>query len=259
MTAPSNERPPLFFIHGLFMTGESWAPMRAHFEGLGYRCVTPSWPFREGSPAALRAEPDPRLSTLTLPAVIEAMRAEIAALDEPPIIVAHSMGGLVALHLAQEPIARRVVAIAPAPPRGVMSFAFSHIRSTIRLLWPTSTPVVPSFRWFRYALANTGDDAAARTRFERCAVPDSRLVGRAPLSRSAAIDFAGSAVPIHFISMTADHIIPSSLVTKVVRRFIAAGADVSHEVLEGASHLAVCDDHWPALAALVEPHLSDRA
>ncbi|MEQ8458697.1 MAG: alpha/beta hydrolase [Sandaracinaceae bacterium] len=242
---------PIVFVHGMFMTGSCWEPIAAHFTSLGHRCLTPSWPCRDGEPEALRAAPDPGLRALTLTHVVDHMAAQVEALDEPPILVGHSMGGLIVQLLAQSGLGSRVVAIAPAPPHGVRSFAFSHLKSNSALLWPSSAPVVPSFSWFRYAFANQGSEDEARALYDTYAVPESRLVGRGPLGPEGKLDLTNAKQRMLFLSGSADHIIPAPLVQKVVDRHRAAGVDVSNEVLDG-THLMIRDERWSEVAAHIQ-------
>lgn len=251
-------RTAIVFVHGMFMTGSCWEPMAAHFTSRGYRCLTPSWPCRAGEPEALRGAPDPGLRELTLSQVVDTMRAQIEALEEPPILVGHSMGGLVVQLLAQAGLGSRIVAVAPAPPLGVRSFAFSHLKSNAALLWPSSAPVNPSFSWFRYAFANRGEEAAARALYAAHAVPESRLLGRGPLGAEGKLDLTGAKQPMLFLAGSHDHIIPAPLVQKVVDRHRAAGVDVSCEVLEG-THLMIRDESWMDVAAAIERWLGGPA
>jgi len=247
---------PIVFVHGMFMTGSCWEPIAAHFSRLGHRCHTPSWPCREGDPEALREAPDPGLRELTLAQVVDHVAAQVEALDEPPILVGHSMGGLVVQLLAQAGLGTGVVAIAPAPPHGVRSFAFSHLRSNAALLWPTKAPIVPSFSWFRYAFANRGAEKDARALYEQHAVPESRLVGRGPLQPEGKLDLTGAKHRMLFLAGRHDHIIPHSLVQKVVDRHRAAGVDASCQILEG-THLMIRDETWRDVVGQMELWLAE--
>lgn len=247
---------PILFVHGMFMTGASWRGWKAHFESLGHRCLTPSWPGREGGPAALRATPDGALSSLSLGDVVQAMRSVVETLDEPPILIGHSMGGLVVQLLAQEGLGSRVVAIAPAPPFGVRSFALSHLRSNAAMLAPTNAPIRPTPAWFRYAFAHLVPDDEARALFDRDVVPESRRVGRGPLGKESEIDFGRTTAPMLFLAGEADRIIPAGLVEKVAARYRQADAATRYSAMAGRTHSLVTDARWPEVAARVEAWLA---
>jgi pimeloyl-ACP methyl ester carboxylesterase len=105
----------IVFVHGMFMTPLCWEHWLPWFEAKGYRCLAPAWPGREG-PAA-----DGKLSWLTLGAVVDRFARQVAAVREKPILIGHSMGGL---------ITQILVSVTP-PQRGSQS---------IRRRLPASSP-----------------------------------------------------------------------------------------------------------------------
>lgn len=242
----------IVFVHGMFMTGRSWDAWVERFETRGFRCIAPDWPGHEGEVSSLRQQPHPTLATLRLGAVVDAFAEVIARLDAPPIVVGHSMGGLVVQLLVQRGLVARAVTIASAPPAGVRSFAWSHLRSNSAVLWPSSAPIVPTASWFRYAFANAQPEAEAQALFEQHCVCESRLVGKAPLGPEATVDFANATVHIDFIAGGADHIIPPALVRRTYERYRLAGARVSFESLPGHSHALCIEARWPEVAEAVE-------
>lgn len=244
--------PTILFVHGMFMTGLSWTPWVERFTARGYRCLAPSWPAHEGDVETLRKSPHAGLSRLTLTDVVDAMAKVASALEDPPIVVGHSMGGLVVQQLVQRSLVRRAVTIASAPPKGIRSFAWSHLKSNSAVLWPSSAPIVPTESWFRYAFANVQPQEEARMLFERHCVCESRLVGRGPLGNEAHVEFAKVRVPLHFIAGSDDHIIPASLVRRTYERYQAERAPVSFEVLTGHSHALCIEARWSEVADAVE-------
>jgi pimeloyl-ACP methyl ester carboxylesterase len=93
----------IVFIHGMYMTPLCWEHWIPWFETRGYRCSAPGWPGREENPPALSARhPDPKLASFTLSAVVDHLAGVISALPEKPVLIGHSMGGLVAQLLLQK-------------------------------------------------------------------------------------------------------------------------------------------------------------
>lgn len=241
----------IVFIHGMFLTGRSWDPWVRRFEAAGYRCLAPSWPGREGEPAALRANPDVALRTLTLGAVVDQFSALIRTLPSLPIVVGHSMGGLVAQILLSRGLARLGVAIDSAPPRGVSSFAFSHLRANAPVLWPGSSPIVPTLASWRYAFWHTGGEDEVRAAFEAQVVPESRLVGRGPIGPEGAVDFAAKRGPLLMIAGELDHIIPASLNRANAARY-ATSAPTELIEMKGRTHYLCGQPGWEEVAGEVE-------
>jgi len=92
----------ILFIHGMYMTPLCWEHWLDFFQAKGYRCIAPAWPERDKPVQELRKiHPDPQLGHLTLSRVIEHYADLIHMLEEKPILIGHSMGGLVVQVLLQ--------------------------------------------------------------------------------------------------------------------------------------------------------------
>jgi alpha-beta hydrolase superfamily lysophospholipase len=118
------------FLHGAFMTPLAWEHWQSWFESRGHRCLAPAWPGHDRKVADLRAaHPDPELARLRLAAIIDHSATEVAALDPKPIVIGHSMGGLVAQLLVNRDMVAAGVAIHSAPPARVFTTSWSYIRS----------------------------------------------------------------------------------------------------------------------------------
>ena len=149
----------IVFIHGMFMTPLCWENWTAYYASKGYHCIAPAWPGRDKPIDAQRsAHPDPELGQLKLRDVVDTMASAIKDLGSKPVLIGHSMGGLVVQLLLQRDLAAAGVAIDPAPPQGVFSTAWSFLRANfpaINPLVPVTQPVAMSFEQFQYAFVNT--------------------------------------------------------------------------------------------------------
>ena len=110
---------PVIFIHGAFMSAESWDPWRQRFEARGYKTVAPAWPFLDHSVDDLQHAPDPRFGRLGIAEIVDNYAAVIREQGQPPILVGHSFGGLFVQMLLDRGLGAAGVAIDPAPPKGV--------------------------------------------------------------------------------------------------------------------------------------------
>lgn len=116
--------PPVVLLHGLLASSRYWG--RA-FDGLaeGHRLVVPDLLGFGASP-----RPDSGYGPAEhADAVVQCLH-ELALDDEPTLLVGHSMGTLVALHVAQRhpELVERVVAFAP-PIYGSRDDAVQHVRA----------------------------------------------------------------------------------------------------------------------------------
>ena len=60
----------IVLIHGLWVTPRSWEKWVEHYEGRGYRVLTPAYPGFEVEVEALNEDPTP-IEALTIPEVVE--------------------------------------------------------------------------------------------------------------------------------------------------------------------------------------------
>ncbi len=113
-------------IHGMMVGPWCWKNYRDYFAAQGYRCISPALRFHDMDPDAV---PDPRLGTTGLREYAADLEEEIGALTEPPILLGHSMGGLLAQILAARVNPRAAVLLAPAPPAGVFTLNYTVLKS----------------------------------------------------------------------------------------------------------------------------------
>lgn len=143
----------------------------------------------------------------------------IVNLEEPPILIGHSMGGLVVQLLLQKDLAAAGVAIDSAPPAGVFTAKWSFLKSN----WPMISPFVSrytpremSLADFQYAFVNNLPLAEQQAAYERYVVPESRLVPQESLGSTAKIDFERAHVPLLLTAGSADHILPASPIYEII-------------------------------------------
>lgn len=238
------------FVHGLFMTPLCWEHWVAYFEARGYDCVALGWPGRDRPVEELRAHPDPDLGKLTLVRVVEHFALTVESLDEKPILIGHSMGGLIVQLLLQRDLAAAGVAIDSAPPETVVTTRWSFLRSN----WPMLNPFIPktrphwmSFEDFQYAFVNGLPPAEQRAAYDRYVVPESRQVLRQLLT-NAAIDFSNPHPPLLLLAGADDHIIPAALNETNFHRYQASPSRTDFKVFPGRVHFTIGQSGWQEVA-----------
>src|SRR5688572_2516933 len=103
------DRPLVHFLHGTFVTHECFAPWLEVMACVGYRSVSVS---RRGR---LGVGPE-RAEGLRFADYFDDTLRVIDALGERPVIVGHSLGGLLAQKVAEADRAAAIVLLSPAPP-----------------------------------------------------------------------------------------------------------------------------------------------
>lgn len=119
-------KPPILLIHGAFTRAKRWQPWLTYFRAAGYECVAPSLPAHD--------PPDRvRLAHLTFDDYVAAMISVQKSFKRPPIVVGHSMGGLIAQHVAAATQCAGLVLVSSAPPwrsrgtREAMPYAVPYV------------------------------------------------------------------------------------------------------------------------------------
>ena len=243
----------IVFIHGLFLNNQSWTEWEAFFEEKGYNTYSPVYPGHQGIPSELRKNSPDSLGNVSFTDVVNKMEAFIETLPEKPIVVGHSMGGLVAQKLTEKDLAEAAVIISSAPPKGVITLKFSFAKSNLGLLNPFKGNSIhyPTKKWFHYAFTNTLSREESDSIFDEFVVPESRNIPRETLKKAGKIDFKKPHAPMLFISGKEDHIIPASLNKKNFKRYKDEKSIREHKIFEGRDHFIAGEDGWKEVANYV--------
>jgi pimeloyl-ACP methyl ester carboxylesterase len=252
----------IVFIHGMFVTPACWDAWMGYYQTKGYKCLAPAWPGRDRPIETLRARhPDPELGKLTLAEVVEHYAAIIKGLAEKPVLIGHSMGGLITQILLQRDLAVAGIAIDSAPPLGVISTSPSFLKS----LWPLMNPFISKlepyympFEHFQYTFVHTLPLEEQKAAYDRYIVPESRQVGQGTLSPIAKIDFKKPHAPLLLIAGSDDHIVPASLNRSNYQRYDGHSSVVTFNEFAGRTHFIIGQQGWEEVAEFGAAWLKSR-
>jgi pimeloyl-ACP methyl ester carboxylesterase len=125
-------------VHGAFCGGWAFERFRTPFERAGHQVLAPDLPGHgEG-------EPPSAVTNLSMTDYADAVAALCAGLPEPPVLIGHSMGGLVAQLAARRVRPRALVLLAPSAPWGVAGSSFEEAVTAfgVQMLGPFSSGAV---------------------------------------------------------------------------------------------------------------------
>ena len=122
-----NDKPPVIMVHGGFCGGWAFDAFRQPFEAAGHVCLTPD--LRGHAPGAGGGA----VVGLSMGDFAKDIAALIRAQSEPPVLIGHSMGGLVAMMAATRAPVRALVLLAPSPPWGVAGSSMEEAASALSL------------------------------------------------------------------------------------------------------------------------------
>jgi alpha-beta hydrolase superfamily lysophospholipase len=241
----------IVFIHGLHENALSWSNWVRFFEQAGYTCYSPNYPYHEGIPAQLRQNPDSKLAHVRLRNVVDYYAKFIDGLNaNKPILIGHSMGGLIVQKLIENDKGLLGICIASASPKGVLSFKMSFIKSNIGAVNPFkgNSLFCGTKKWFHYAICNTLSREQSDEIYEKAVVPESRNIPRSSRGKDGKVNFKKAHNPLLFISAEKDHIIPLSLNKKNLSAYTNTESRRDFKEFKGRSH-SICVDHgWEEVA-----------
>lgn len=245
----------ILFIHGLHENANSWTEWKLFFENLGYTCYTPNYPYHEGTPSELRQNPNILLANIRLNDVVEHYDNFIGQLENSqPILIGHSMGGLIVQKLIQAQKGALGICITTASPKGIISFKWSFIKSNLGAINPLkgNSLFCGTKKWFHYAICNTLTRQQSDKIYEKAVVPESRNIPRSSRLSDGKIDFNKPHKPLLFISAEKDHIIPISLNIKNFEAYKDKQSITDFQEFKGRSHSICVQDGWQNVAQFIE-------
>jgi pimeloyl-ACP methyl ester carboxylesterase len=232
---------PILMIHGLGCGGDAWDVVAPLMASRGWTPYTPTL-FPE---FRVKENPTGQLSTLSLNDYVEACKAQALAIEkstgEEPVLMGHSMGGLLIQKLAEQGIGKAIILITPAPPvdcavqdlRTLFTFANAVVKGDPKQsykVWKTG---------FKYGVLN----CVAPDRHDEIyshALYDSGLVyenlGRPALDihKVGVIDERRIDCPILTIGAIKDRATVIASVRKMAQKYARVGGD--YKEYDGAAH-----------------------
>ena len=230
--------PPLFFIHGMWSTPATFVRLRARLEGLGYRTHAPALPYHDRD-ASL--PPPPELGVLTVEDYARFLVAEIARLGEPPVIIGHSMGGMLAQIVAARVAHAGLVLLSTAATATTPAIGIGPLRTVGKVLldwgwWREPTLIEPEpALWGIY---NGVPDAVARAEVAALVWDSGRVMAEMllpNLSKTGAtkVDYARLDKPALVIVGCEDRITLPQISRSTARKL---RGQVDYHEIPGASH-----------------------
>ncbi|MES2629218.1 MAG: alpha/beta hydrolase [Bacteroidota bacterium] len=243
----------IVFVHGMFQTNKSWEKWVNFFNEKGFHCMAPAWPLHEGEPSALRNNPPADLGDLRLNDVVAHIEQLVTGLPERPIVIGHSVGGLIVQLLANKDLISLGVPINSVAPNAMLSFDWDFFKNSVKIANPFKgdEPFEMNAEGFHDAFANTLSKEEAAAEFEKSAVHDSRNVLRDCMMEYGHVDLEKQHAPLLFISGHEDHIIPYELVEKNSKAYDENSGISDYKDFEGRSHYICAEPGWEEVATHV--------
>jgi len=249
--------PTIVFIHGLWLHSTSWNPWRDHFEAVGYTTLAPEWPGTARTVAAARANPD-AAADHGIDDVTEYHLSIIENLDEAPILIGHSFGGMIAEKILGLGRAAAAVGIDAAQIKGVLPLPLSALHATLPVFKnPANIHRAVSLtpEQFRYGFGNAISEEESNALWQQWAIPSP---GR-PLFEAASANFSlhspasvetgnDERGPLLLIAGGKDHTVPE-VITKATQKQYRHSIAVTDLIeFPDRGHSLTVDGGWPEVA-----------
>lgn len=243
-----NAKKNIVFITGAFVSHLGWEPWQEYFESKGYETIAPPWPFKDGSPSELRQRFDNTgLAQLTLGELVEHYAAIVRRMPEKPVLIGHSLGGLIVQILVNRGFGVAGVAIHPVPPKGIFPYEFSFLKAawkSLGLFTSLDRPYLMSFKDWQYAFVNGMPLEEQEKAYQENTIPESKRVSRGGLTSAAYVDFKRAHAPLLITSGSHDNIIPAHLNFRNFKRYKNADSRTDYKEFPGRNHFVLGQATW---------------
>jgi len=232
-------RPPIWLIHGTFSHGGLLDPWTRFFESAGYECHAPSLPGRQPTDHET-------LRKLSMADALETLMELRAEFRVPPIVIGHSMGGLLAQQVAAATSCSALVLLASVPP-GVLwaqPCALPHLARLLpRIL--SGRPVLPPTRTLKAVVFNDLPAAEAEALCPQI-VADSGRMFRSLILGLSRVPPGRVACPVLSVSGGVDRNVSAQL-----SRAIAARYGATHRIFPQRGHWLIAESGVEEVAGCV--------
>jgi non-heme chloroperoxidase len=248
---------PVVFVHGLWLLPSSWSNWAELFKRAGYAPLTPDWPDDPATIDQARANPE-IFAQKTLKQVADHTADVIGRLEQKPVVMGHSTGGLVAQMIAGRGLAAATVAIDPGVFRGVLPLPPSVLKSSGPFLvnpkW-RSRSITLSFDQFKYSWANALDEDEAHRLYDTYHVAASGMalaqMGSANINprTEARVDTMNpDRGPLLILDGEKDHTVPWAIANASYKRQKRNPSVTEIKKIPNRGHALTIDHGWQEVA-----------
>jgi non-heme chloroperoxidase len=247
----------IVMIHGMWGTGSYWENFKGFFESKGYRCVVPVLRFHDMDPSG---GPDPRLGTTSLLDYADDLERLIRELDGVPILMGHSMGGLLAQILGSRGLAKALVLLTPASPYGILALKPSVIKS----FWSGLSrwgfwrkPFRQTFAEAEYSMLHRMPPGSRKDIYNQFVYESGRAASEIGFwifdsKKAARVDESKVTCPVLIIGGEEDRITPISVTRKVAEKYKEVS---TYKEFSGHAHWVIGEPGWDNIAEYIEEWL----
>ncbi|WP_415717478.1 alpha/beta hydrolase [Roseibium sp.] len=241
---------PLVFLHGTNAEPWTMAPFRTFFEERGYECHSPTYRFHELPDSEARSN---ALKGLSISDYVDDCSAFIETLDAKPVVIGHSLGGLIAQLLSARGLIEAGVLINSSIINGTlpttdMERALGKGFMSAGRFWEEAPG--QDFELLAAYGLNTMPEGQQHEICDRLSTESGNVLYELffwmyDVNQTTKVDFEKAKAPLLFLSGREDKVVPPSTSRTMAERY---GDLATFVEIEGRCHYMQLETGWEQLA-----------
>ena len=242
---PEALHPPILMVPGMFAGAWMFERYQRYFAERGYPCYAVDLRGRPGS------RPVGDLGQVSVRDYVEDGVSVARALGRP-VVMGHSMGGLIAQKIAEADAAMALVLLCAAPPRGISPFGGPLVRHLLPYLGDIlrSRPLFPTRADADAVIFSHTPRAQADEEYPRL-LPESGRAARELSLGAVAVDARRVRCPVLSVGAAEDRFVAPRVARALARKY---GASLLEFARHG--HQLITEPGWEEPAAAIERWLA---
>lgn len=243
---------PVVLIHGTNAGPWTMSNFSSYFEQRGFRCHNPTYRHHDNPPSD---ETSALLAGTSIADYVEDIVGFVETLDTAPILVGHSLGGVVAQKVAAKGLASAIVLLNGSVNWGVLPTtdqerALGKMFMAAGPFWEST--LLPDFETMAKFGLNKLDSAEQHRVFDRLGPESGRVMFELFFwmfdeNQTTKIDYDRVTCPVLMVSGSDDLAIPPSTARLIAERH---GSRTTFHEAQGFGHYLTLEPEWKKIAEL---------
>ena len=227
----------IVLIHGTWCDGSVWGEFATELEKLGLRVHTPSLRYHD----LPYKEVEEKVAKVSLNDYVEDIVELVESLDKPPIVLGHSLGGLIAQLVGVKTKVEGLILMGTAPAAGIFAFYPSMIVCFYKhfLRWGFWKKSMPPYKHAFCDYCMNNQDPEDKEREFAKLVPESGFISfqmALPFldkQKGIYVDFDKIKEPVLVITGTDDKMVNPNIAKATAKKY----KNSKLEIIQGSDHM----------------------